>query len=554
MQGNSTFTTDVSINSSGNMNPSRPNLPIGRQTFEVLRNAQDVYVDKTQLIYQLITQGSVYFLSRPRRFGKSLLLTTLKSLFEGRKDLFEGLWVAEKTDYAFDNYPVLLLDLSLGGAENADSLKTKLINQLNMVAKQLGISLEVEAFDQRFAELIQQLKQKTGQPVVVLIDEYDKPILDNIGKPELGEIRDTLRQFYTILKASDAHLKFVFLTGISKFSKVSVFSGLNNLTDISMASQYATLCGYTQDELETHFPLWVDDLAAACGLERDTVLEKIKLWYNGYRFCEVNQLVYNPFSTLLLFQHKKFKAHWFESGTPSMLIQVLTQQNYPLHNLEHLSSTEEEFSVFDVENMQVAPLFFQTGYLTIKDHDPEFGTYTLGFPNREVKSAFLSHLLKTFDRDRRYSGSIIQELTQAVRAGKVEVFMQVLQSFFASIPYDIQRNQETREKEHYYQSLFYVIFALVGIHTRVEERTHQGRIDAVIETEQAVYLFEFKMTAWTEHSDNAKAVCQQALQQIRDHEYPTRFNSPTQNKTLQLIGVAFDFDKRGIAAWEIETL
>ncbi|MBF0351262.1 MAG: AAA family ATPase [SAR324 cluster bacterium] len=313
-----------------------------------MRTNQNVYVDKTRFLYDLITTGRVYFLSHPRRFGKSLLVTTLQALFLGKKELFENLWITQNTDYGFVEYPVLLIDMSLGSIQESDQLQKKLTNHINTLASQYGIPLEIEEYDQHFRELIRKLKEKTGKPVVILVDEYDKPILDNINNPEVGAIRDTLRQFYTIIKASDAHLHFVFLTGVSKFSRVSVFSRLNNLFDISMMGQYAAICGYTQEELERTFEDWILDLAEEQEFDKAQTLNKIREWYNGYRFSTKEIKVYNPFSTLLLFQQKQFKAHWFETGTPSMLIRLLESKNYPLSNLEQLTATEEMFSVFDV--------------------------------------------------------------------------------------------------------------------------------------------------------------------------------------------------------------
>ncbi|MBF0239753.1 MAG: ATP-binding protein [SAR324 cluster bacterium] len=528
---------------------SRPNLPIGTQSFEVLRTNQNVYVDKTRFLYDLVTTGRVYFLSRPRRFGKSLLVTTLQALFLGKKELFENLWITQNTNYGFEEYPVLLFDLSMGGGKSVDELKMMLNQQIDLIAERNHLVLEAEKYDLRFAELIRKLKEKTGKPVVILVDEYDKPILDNINNPEVGAIRDTLRQFYTIIKASDAHLHFVFLTGVSKFSRVSVFSGLNNLKDISMDQRYAALCGYTQEELESTFGEWIQELSNEHDLSVESTLDKIREWYNGYQFSTKTIKVYNPFSTLLMFDSREFKPHWFETGTPSMLIRLLETRNYPLNNLEQLIATEEMFSVFDVENLQVAPLFFQTGYLTIQGYDPEYETYQLGYPNKEVRHAFLRLLLASYTSNSSMQGSIIQQLSQSVREGTVETFMEVLRSFFAGIPYDIQPSKDQREKERYYQSIFYVIFALLGVHVKAEERTSTGRIDAVIETENYIFIFEFKMA-----SGDPDKICDTALQQIREHEYFVKYAQPGQQKNILLIGTAFDLDERGIVLWKTENM
>ncbi len=522
-------------------------LPIGRQTFEVLIRNQALYVDKTQYVYELITTGSVYFLARPRRFGKSLLATTFEALFQGKKELFEGLWISGNTDYEFPEYPVIFFDLSKKRVKNPRDFEEFIINEINEYAHSHGISLSLTEYDERFSELIRKLHAKHNSQIVVLIDEYDKPIIDNIANPNVLDIRDTVRQFYTVLKAADRHLHFVFLTGVSKFSKVSVFSGLNNLLDVSMDPKYAAICGYTQVELETCFRLWIADLAAQRGEDENDILKKINYWYNGYRFSIGEQRVYNPFSTLLFFQQQIFKSFWFETGTPTMLINLLQENNFELKKLEGFSLREENFSSFEVDDLKIEALLFQTGYLTILNYHEEDEEFVLGYPNYEVRKSFLNQLLSKTLGKFRPNGAIDIQLIKCIRNGDIEGFLETLQSFFAGIPYDIQPGKRQREKEKYYQSIFYVIFALLGLHVRVEERTNKGRIDAVVETKNRIYLFEFKMDA----ADPEKAI-DGALKQIKQNSYFEKYLKDTGRKSLTLIGVGFAVEGRGIAGWKIE--
>ncbi|MDI6793813.1 MAG: AAA family ATPase [bacterium] len=367
-------------------------LPIGIQTFEHLITGDFLYVDKTRHIYELIKPASArYFLSRPRRFGKSLLVTTLKAIFEGKRGLFDGLAIADMP-YDWEAYPVIHLDLSGKKVDTADDLTTYLCNQINLIATQYDIQLEWESYEERFAELIRKLA--ASNRVVILIDEYDKPILDNIGRTEqVKEIKDTLSAFYGIIKASDEYLHFVLLTGVSKFSKVSIFSKLNNLNDLTMTADYADMLGYTQAELEDYFQ---EHLSLACrqsDLTMQALLEKIEHWYNGYRFSTRDIKVYNPISTMLMLQNREFKSYWFETGTPTFLIDLIKSRRFDLRELKEFYAGKEAFSTFEVENLEIEPLLVQTGYLTIKDYSPESRIYTLSYPNYEVESAFTRRLL-----------------------------------------------------------------------------------------------------------------------------------------------------------------
>lgn len=512
-------------------------LPIGIQTFEHLITGDFLYVDKTRHIYELIKPASArYFLSRPRRFGKSLLVTTLKAIFEGKRGLFDGLAIADMP-YNWEVYPVIHLDLSGKKVDTADDLTTYLCNQINLIATQYDIQLEWESYEERFAELIRKLA--ASNRVVILIDEYDKPILDNIGRTEqVKEIKDTLSAFYGIIKASDAHLRFVLLTGVSKFSKVSIFSKLNNLNDLTMTADYADMLGYTQAELEDYFQEHLNLASRQSGLMMPALLEKLKYWYNGYRFSTKDIKVYNPVSTMLMLQNREFNGYWFETGTPTFLIDLIKSRRFDLRELKELYAEKEAFSTFEVENLEIEPLLVQTGYLTIKDYSPESRIYTLSYPNYEVESAFTRRLLSAYAEisDVVTSGSLFK-LTRALKSGDPDEFFQVLRIFFANIPYDIQLKDEK-----YYQSIFYLVFSLIGLRIEAEVRTSSGRADAVVQTDSAIFIFEFKLFDTKES----------ALAQIKEKQYSLKYQGT--GKPIYLIGVEFNKDERNIGDWTMESL
>lgn len=511
------------------------NLPIGVHTFERIVTEQNLYVDKTEYIYRLITTGTTYFFSRPRRFGKSLLLSTLQALFEGRRDLFEGLWLAEQTDYEFPSYHVLLLDMSKADIETPDQFRTYLLNMLAGLADRFGVTLRHQGYRSQFAELIEKIGQE--KRVVVLVDEYDKPMLDHLTTPYRDEIKLILKGFYTAIKASDPYLRFVMLTGVTKFSKVSVFSDLNNLTDISMFGQYAGLLGITQAELEIYFADRTQALADVEETSHIETLKKIKYWYNGYRFSDKPVYVYNPFSLLLLLQYQTFRFHWFETGTPTFLLELIKQTPSSWRLLpEEKWATADEFSAYEVEHMQPIPLLFQSGYLTISEvveqgHVP---IYRLDYPNYEVQRAFLSELLRSFSvipQDGRH----IFRLSRYFEQGQIDEAMEELKIFFANIEYDLHLKYEK-----YYQTIFFAIFQLLGFNIKTEVKTNRGRVDAMVELPDTIYLFEFKLF------DTASA----ALTQIKTAKYFQRYLS--QGKEIMLIGVAFDAGEKNIGDWQVE--
>ena len=508
------------------------NLPIGVQSFEKLILGQYLYVDKTEHIYNLLaTSGGIYFLSRPRRFGKSLLISTLEAIFDGQKELFKDLWIYDQ-NYDWQEHPVIRI--SFGGVcyDNKKTLIDYLYKELSDIANKYEVKLSEPRFDFRFKELIQKLSKINK--VVILIDEYDKAMLDVIDNIELSKAnRETLRGFYSVIKETDQYLKFVLLTGVSKFSKVSVFSGLNNLNDLTMDTRYAEMLGYTQTELEHYFTDRIDILAKYEQINRIALLEKIKHWYNGYRFSKENTSVYNPFSTLLLFDKNDFANHWFETGTPTFLLNLIKKNNYEMPKIETLNINEKAFSSYEIENLDILPLLLQTGYLTIKEYNKERNLYQLCYPNYEVKNAFLEQLTETYSTVRAtLVSSYLYDLIDYLAVDDLDNFFETLEIFFANIPYDIQITDEK-----YYQTIFYLIFTLIGLKVEAEVRTNKGRIDAVIVSEDSIYIFEFKLEGTKE----------EAVTQIKNREYFQKYQNS--NKKIVLVGVEFDKEKRNIGEW-----
>jgi len=505
-------------------------LPVGIQTFRKLIDGNYLYVDKTEYIHKLIVQGSVYFLSRPRRFGKSLLISTLNEIFEGEKELFKDLWIY-KADYAWEKHPVVRIDFSKEKAENKDDLKGFILYQLKNIADKYGISLTRDKYYEAFDELLTQLSQINK--VVILIDEYDKPIIDNIENKELAvEFREILKGFYTIIKACDEHIRFVLLTGVSKFSKAGVFSGLNNLEDISMDARYSSLLGITREEMEGSFKEYIDQFAESEGVSKYELIKKITYWYDGFCFSGTCEKVFNPFSALLLFKKLSFRNYWFESATPSFLIKLMKEENFDIKRLKEMEVREESFGAYELENLAVLPLLFQTGYLTIKEYDKDFMTYILGYPNFEVENSFQYSLLNSYSGI-HVDGYLI-DLIRALRNDDFETFFDTLRIFFADIPYDLHIS-----KEKYYQTIFYLIFSLIGLKVKAEVKTNKGRIDAVI-IDKDIYIFEFKFNGDKD----------QALNQIKDKKYFEKYQGV--GKEIYLSGV--EFTDRNIGNWVIEKL
>ncbi len=510
-------------------------LPIGTSTFRKIIEREQLYVDKTRAIYELITGGDVYFLSRPRRLGKSLLLSTLQEIFEGHRELFAGLWIYESA-YQWEKYPVIRIDFSQLKVHTAAELESGLKRYLRRIARQHQIELEAGEYYEQFSDLIFLLAEK-GK-VIVLIDEYDKPLVDNLQDvEEARRIREVLRGFYTILKGMDEYLRFVLLTGVSKFSKVGVFSGLNNLKDITLDNRFATLLGVTQDESGLYLMEHVAAFAENEGLAEDELLEKMRVWYDGFSFSKKCKSVYNPFSLLLLLDMQDFRNYWFETGTPTFLIKLIREKEYDVRLMEELVVDELAFSSYEIGNLSVIPLLFQTGYLTIKSYEPATRLYKLYYPNYEVENAFSRYLLSSFVTvESGLTGGYLWRLAEALNARDFETFFEVLRIFLADIPYDIQI-----KRERYYQTIFYLLFKLIGLQIGAEVRTNRGRIDAVVETEGGVFIFEFKLDGSPEA----------ALAQIRERGYAEQYGL---RDDVYLIGVEFGVAERNVVAWQVEQL
>ena len=506
-------------------------LPIGIQTFSDIIQNDYLYVDKTEKIFDLVKNPKgVYFLSRPRRFGKSLLISTLNEIFEGEKELFKDLWI-HKTDYAWEKHPIVRIDFSKKKTENKDDLKCFILHQLKNIAGNYGISLDRDQYDEAFDELLTKLSGINK--VVVLIDEYDKPIIDNTDNIDLAvELREILKGFYTIIKACDEHIRFVLLTGVSKFSKAGVFSGLNNLKDISMDTRYSSLLGITGQEMETCFKEHIDRFAATEDVSNAELIEKITYWYNGFCFSGTCEKVFNPFSMLLLFDNARFSNYWFESATPSFLIKLIKEKSFDIKKMQDLEVREENLSTYEIEDLALVPLLFQTGYLTIKGYDDEFMTYRLGYPNFEVENSFQYALLRSYSYAE--TNGYLVSLIRALRNDDFETFFDTLRIFFADIPYDLHI-----KKEKYYQTVFYLIFSLIGLKVETEVKTNKGRIDAVI-IDKNIYIFEFKFNG----NKN------KALSQINDKRYFEKYQGT--GKEIYLFGV--EFADRNVGEWAVEKI
>ena len=476
--------------------------PIGIQSFENIRKEGYLYVDKTALIYQLVQTGKYYFLSRPRRFGKSLLLSTLQAYYEGKKELFEGLAMAS-LEKDWKTYPVLLLDLNAQRYDSVDSLTSILNDTLCEWERLYGTQESETTLSLRFKGVIQRAAEKTGRNVVVLIDEYDKPMLQAIHNKELqSSYRNILKAFYGVLKSKDAYLQFALLTGVTKFSKVSVFSDLNNLMDISMDNRYAAICGITEQELVTDLGEYIRDLSETLQMSYEDLLRELQERYDGYHFVEDSEGLYNPFSLLNTFARKKLGNYWFETGTPTYLVELLKENHYPLEHLTYEQATADTLTGIDTVDSSPIPVLYQSGYLTIKDYDPEFETYTLGFPNKEVEEGFTRFLLPYYAHIRSGSSAFhIVNFVKEVRSGNIDGFMKRLQSFFSDTPYEL-----VRDLELHYQNVLFIIFRLVGFYTQAEYHTSEGRVDLVIRTDQFIYVMEFKLDGTAE----------EALQQIEE--------------------------------------
>ena len=512
-------------------------LPIGIQTFEEIRNGGYLYVDKTALVYQIASVGKPYFLSRPRRFGKSLLLSTFEAYFQGRKDLFRGLAI-EKLETEWTQYPVLHLDLNARKYETSADLIAMLNQYLEKWESVYGTEKQDRSPEERFAYVIEQACIQTGKQVVVLVDEYDKPLLQALlDETLLNEYRRILKAFYGVLKSSDRYLRFVFLTGVTKFAQVSVFSDLNQLNDISMKKPYAEICGITQTELLQVFRPELEKLALQMECTLEEVVEQMRRQYDGYRFHPESVGMFNPFSVLNAFDAVELGNYWFQTGTLTYLVNLLKESDYDLRLLvDGVEVTSSAFSEYRAEVNNPLPMIYQSGYLTIKDYDKEVGLYTLGFPNDEVRYGFLNFLIPYYTRvTDDETGFHIAKFMRDLRAGDVDAFMERLQVFFAGIPYELSDNTE-----RHYQAIFYVVFALLGRLIETEVRSARGRADAVIKTKDIVYVFEFKLNGSAE----------EALRQIDEKGYLIPYS--LDGRRLVKVGVNFSKETRNVDRYIVE--
>ena len=509
--------------------------PVGIQNFESLRRDGYFYVDKTAKIFELARTGRYYFLSRPRRFGKSLLISTLEAYFQGKKELFEGL-AMEGLEKEWKRYPILHLDLNTEKYDTAEALDAKLELALTEWESLYGSNPHEKSLATRFEGTIKRAAAKAGERVVILIDEYDKPMLQAIGdQGRQDAYRSTLKAFYGALKSQDGNIKFALLTGVTKFGKVSVFSDLNNLEDLSRNPGYTDICGISGEELLRDFSDDIQELAAANGQTFEQACDQLKTDYDGYHFCPDSPGMYNPFSILNTFKSRRYGSYWFETGTPTYLVELLKKSNYDLEEVSHVETDANILdSIFTDDNP--IPVIYQSGYLTIKGYDKRFGIYTLGFPNREVEEGFMNFLLPFYANVNKTSSPFeIKKFVTDVESGDIDGFMERLQSFLADCPYELAKDIEL-----HYQNVLFIVFRLAGLYTKVEYHTSRGRIDLVLQTDSYVYVMEFKLDGTAE----------QAMQQIEDRQYALPFAKDS--RKVYSIGVNFSSETRNIDKWIVK--
>lgn len=519
-------------------------LPVGRQAFETFRQDNCLYVDKTEHIFRMINEGMFYFLARPRRFGKSLLVSVLKCLFQAKKDLFGGLRIAEPGRWEWKEHPAVVIDFNEIPRSTPEKLERGISVSLKKAAEKYGVSLKTDFIETQFGELVAGLKNTVGTGVAVLVDEYDKPIIDHLGRGEAAletarANRDILKSFFGVLKGAEVSpaLRFVFITGVSKFSRVSIFSELNNLNDITMNPRYADMLGYTQEELETCFPPYIREFAENTGLPEEEIKSELRHRYDGHRFSKKDIRVYNPFSVLMSLAESDFGNYWFETGTPAFLVNLLKEKQYHLPEIENLDVTESVFSTYEIESLEPEALLFQTGYVTVKNVKGRI--YTLGYPNYEVKTAFLEMLLHSAAEG--ISAPAVSKfvlLSEYLKKEDIEAFFETATAIFASVPYTLNTNRD----EAYFHTLFYLMVSASGAEVGTEVLTCRGRIDLAAEFSDKVYIMEFKC------GRSAKA----ALKQIREKGYAEKYRQS--GKKIILMGIDFSTEKRIPAEWKTEYL
>ena len=523
--------------------------PIGIQTFEKVIEGGYVYVDKTDLVYRLVHGGSVYFLGRPRRFGKSLLITTLEAYFQGRKDLFKGLAI-DALEQEWKQYPVFHLDFNTGNYLNDGSLEEVLAGEIEKWEKQYGVERSYEDLGKRFQQVLHAAHEQTGLGAVVLIDEYDKPILDvldmdfqveHLGKTMTLEEkhRNIMKSFYATFKGADADLRFVFLTGVTKFSQISMFSGFNQPDDISLDDEFEAICGITKDELVEYFSEPISEMASKLNCSSENVIEKLKLKYDGYHFSANMTDVFNPFSLLNAFKKLRLNPYWFKSGTPTYLVRLLSHSDENLDELVGRYYSVSQFDDYKADVEKPLPMIYQSGYLTIKGYDEDTDSFLLDIPNNEVREGLLTVLSNSYLKTKEDSNSWLIESVHKLKRGDLEAFMEGMTAFLASIPYSVRRKKTEREYERHFQYTFYLLLRMLSCFTVFHEKeTSKGRADCVIETPKDVYIFEFKLDG------SADA----ALQQIRDKGYAREYEADSRN--VHLIGANFSSEEETISEWK----
>ncbi|MDY4521794.1 MAG: AAA family ATPase [Bacteroidales bacterium] len=518
--------------------------PIGIESFEKLRSNGYTYVDKTDLIYRLVTTGTIYFLSRPRRFGKSLLLSTLKSYFSGQRDLFQGLAI-EKLEQKWDKHIVLHVNFAGSDYRRLGALEEQLEDFLSHLEKAVGLTSS-SSYEVRFKNIINAAREKSGRGVVVLVDEYDKPFLDTFTsdvKDENGvsleeHNKQILRAFYSVFKVADSSLKFVMLTGITKFSQVSVFSGLNNIEDISMNPAYDSLCGLTKDELTSIFCEPIAELAEENDVSYEDMLAQLKKHYDGYHFSKKMTDIYNPFSLLSALKNKEIDNYWFFTATPIYLIRLLNRNNLNIKEIVSGIYAAEEFAKYKADSDKPLPMLYQSGYLTIKGYDSKLKLYNLDIPNDEVCQGFLTLLLQDYLQVGQGTYDLANKLTYFLRSNDLPSFFDYMKAFLASVPYTVRRKSNAKEREVYFQLTFYLILRLITTYCiQAEQITSQGRIDCLITTQTDVYIFEFKLDGSVTN----------ALQQIEAKGYAQQFS--TSGLAIHKVGVNFSSETGTIEDW-----
>lgn len=508
--------------------------PVGVQTFEKIREGNFLYVDKTSIIYSLIQARGFYFLSRPRRFGKSLLLSTLEAYYRGRRDLFKGLALDSLTE-EWEPHAVLHIDLNYGKYDHPDDLMVILSEHLDKWEAIYGKTPSTIPNPDphiRFNQIIRRAAQKTEKKVVILVDEYDKPLLNAFNRPDLADIyRSQLKAFYANLKSMDAFIEMAMLTGVARFSKVSIFSDLNNLRDISFDDKFASICGITSEELDIFFQSGMKTLAESLEMDTAHLREELRRHYDGYHFSRKSPDIYNPFSLVNVFAANRISDFWFSSGTPSFLVSLLEGFDFRYKEISPVTIDSRYLESAGLLDSDPIPAFYQTGYLTIKEYDREFKEFTLAYPNEEVKYGFLEFLMRSIVPAESLRGFSIPDFVREVRSGRPEAFMKRMESLIASVPYS-----ENGSAEGHFQNAVYLLFTLLGQYTRMEDRTSDGRIDLQVETSKYIYIFEFKINSTSE----------KAMEQIREKKYWLR--DAVAGKEIFLIGANFNTSTRRLTS------